>query len=436
MLLVLVTVMLASGSPARSSPFEVYGFGSRAIAMGNAQGAAVRDHPALYYNPANLTFRTQTHLGLGLSLVMPALNVALPPTYEGHEPTLPETNLGFSAGLVFPLGGLLDYRVAVGFAAFLPLIQLTRLESIDPCQPYFYVYQSLPDHVVLLPAVGLRLTPWLRTGAAVQVLAAMDSSVSVRADVPFRRIDERSMVVEMDASYGPIFGFTLTAGPVDIGLTYRDDIELRFHLPVDLLFTDMGTLAIDVGATALYSPAQVNLGVAWQLRHPDLLLAADATLAFWSNAPSPAAWIDAVMTDEELHPEEEIPEILFDFHTSEFYLGAEDILVPRLGAEWQVNPTIALRSGLFYRPSPIPDQTGSSNILDSSAVVVSLGAGATFPDTLQVTDQPFYVDLHFQWTHLNERTTVKDPEAGANFLGRTSSGGDIFHFGLELRQDF
>ncbi len=404
--------------------------------MGNAQGAAARDHAAIFYNPANLVLREKTHLGIALSWVAPQLHIEPDPLGENSAAKLPQNNVGLSLGLNFPLGGLLDYRVAVGLALFLPLIQLTRIDAVDPSQPYFYMYESLPDHLVIAPAIGVRIFDELRLGAGVQILAAFDASFDATGDVLRRRIESRSLGVELAGATAPIVGLASTLGPVEIGLTFRDELELEYSLPVDFRFEGIGTLTLGVDGSALYNPRQLNLGVAVNVAEPRLVLAADLTAAFWSRAPDPAMHVEAVVSDAELRPSEETIDNLFEFSTTPLNLGAEDIFIPRLGAEWAVSDVFTLRAGYYHRAAVIPDQTGYGNVLDAAANVFSLGAGATFPDPLHVTEELGTIDVHVQLTSLRSRSADKSSEAGATVDETLVAGGAIWHLGIEFHQDF
>ncbi|MCA9565137.1 MAG: outer membrane protein transport protein, partial [Myxococcales bacterium] len=417
-----------------ASPFGVFGYTSRATAMGGAQGAAVRDHGSIFYNPANMVLRHKTHMGLSLNMVTPRLHIDSP--NPDDQPELPETNATVALGLVFPLGGLLDYRVAIGIALSLPLIQLTRLEANDPARPYFYLYDSLPDHLVIAPALGFRIFDWLRLGIGVQILAAFKADFDATADVESRRIDQRSLAVDLAGATGVVASIGSTIGPVDIGVTFRDELELSYKIPIGIRFTGVGDLSLVAAGTALYNPRELNFGFAYHLDEPRLTLAADLTLAFWSRAPDPTALVTGTVDDAELRPDEEEEGTLFDLSTTPIHLGARDIAIPRFGAEWWVNDLISLRAGYFHRPAIVPDQTGYSNIMDSTANVFSLGGGATFPDPLHISEENASIDFHIQLTALNSRETTKNPADGAVVEGTYESGGLIWNVGIEFRQDF
>jgi hypothetical protein len=423
-------------APAAASPFELFGFGSRAIAMGGAQGAAARDHSSIFYNPANLALRRTVHFGASLTLIEPTVSLAPAQPNPALEASLPGRNVSLALGFSFPLGGLLDYRVAVGFALSVPLVELTRLTAVDPARPHFYLYEGLADNLIIAPALGFRLLDWLRVGVGVQILAALGAELQVTGDLVRRRIEERSLTVDLSGTTAPIVGLHVLAGPLEVGLTYRGDLALAYRIPVDFLLEGVGVVDLDVHGTSLYSPRQLNLGLAYTLEKPALTFAFDATLALWSEAPSPAGNISVRLTDEELRPNEPTVETLLDLATTPFDLGAQDILIPRLGVEWRATELWTVRAGYFHRPTPLPDQTGFGNVLDATANVFSLGAGVTFPDPLQIEEQPATIDIHVQWTHLSQRLVVKDPARGATFEGRYLAGGSVWNIGIELRHDF
>lgn len=433
--LLVLAVLLLAPTPVEASPFDVFGFGSRATAMGSAQGAAARDHASIYYNPANLVLRRNTHFGLATHYVNPQMYIESD-VPEQAEPELPAQNMGLSLGFVFPLGGRLDYRVSIGFALFVPLIELTRLEAIDPAKPFFYMYEGLPDHLVIAPAIGFRITDWLRIGAGVQILAALNSGVNVTGDVIDRRMETRSLTVDLAGTTGPIVGLSTGYGPFELGVTFRDELQLSYQLPILFDFEGVGTLTLDVGGTSLYSPRQVNIGTSYHIAEPDLLLAADLTIALWSSAPDPTAQISAVVTDEELRPEEDTVGTLFDIQSTPLELGAQDVVIPRFGIEWRINDMFMTRAGYFHRPAILPDQVGYTSMMDNSVNVFSIGGGVTFPDPLQLAELPMTIDCHLQLNQLVPRQTVKDPEHGAPEAGAMDAGGTIWNVGLELRQDF
>jgi len=170
--------VLAWSGTAAANIFDIYGLGARGTAMGSAQTADATDYDAVFYNPARLTARRKTRFGFALQLVAPSLDINRPSSSPGEsaggrDSVLPGENIGVTAGVVFPMGGLIEDRIAIGVAFFLPTLNATRLEAFDPSVPQYVMYQALPDQLVIAVGVAVEPLDGVRLGAGAQVLAAL-----------------------------------------------------------------------------------------------------------------------------------------------------------------------------------------------------------------------------------------------------------------------
>jgi len=81
----------------------------------------------------------------------------------------------------------------------------------------------------------------------------------------------------------------------------------------------------------------------------------------------------------------------------------DDILIPRVGAEYQINENFALRGGLAYEESPLKTTRNPDiNYLDTDKIVVGLGVSATYDRTRWLA-YPVRLDLGYQYQKLEER---------------------------------
>ncbi|MCA9524297.1 MAG: hypothetical protein KC609_25185, partial [Myxococcales bacterium] len=124
----LVALLSLVSMPSVASVFDTYGFGARGTALGNAQTASSEDFYGLYYNPATLTVRKRVHFGFGVGLILPKLKINRSNAQSEIPSLVPGLNLGVHLGVVFPIGGLIQNKLAIGIGVFLPTIRLTRLE--------------------------------------------------------------------------------------------------------------------------------------------------------------------------------------------------------------------------------------------------------------------------------------------------------------------
>lgn len=84
-------------------------------------------------------------------------------------------------------------------------------------------------------------------------------------------------------------------------------------------------------------------------------------------------------------------------------IGFNDTLVPRIGAEYQLNENFAFRGGLAYEESPLrTTKNPELNYLDTDKIIVGLGVSATYNRT-RLLAYPIRLDLGYQYQQLQER---------------------------------
>lgn len=413
------------------SVFDTYGFGSRAAAMANAHAAVAEDFSAVYYNPAALTVHKHPHVGTAITVVAPSVSVRRASSEGADEaPAVeaPDPNVGVTLGLLFPLGGKIENRFALALGAYLPTVQVTRVDALDPKTPQFYRYESLPDKITVAPAIAYEIHRTVSVGLGMQVLGQLDGTADVDLDLLSQRFTRKNLKVDVDTATGLTGG--LLVRPMDslrLGFSYREALALDYHLRTDIGIQDVGRLVADISGTSLYTPSQYTWAAAWWL-WPELAVTADVVWARWSAAPDPTAQFEVTLDGEALNQGS------VTAASPPVDLGAVDTVSPRLGLEWRPAPAWAVRGGYQLSPTPLPEQTESANYIDSTAHQLAVGGGYSFPDPLELHDSPLTVDLAAQWTHLQDRTMRKrradDP------MGDYTAGGDLWVFALTLRHDF
>ena len=81
----------------------------------------------------------------------------------------------------------------------------------------------------------------------------------------------------------------------------------------------------------------------------------------------------------------------------------DDILVPRIGAEYQLSRHFAVRGGLAYEESPLKTTRNPElNYLDTDKIVAGLGISATYERT-RVLAYPVRLDIGYQYQQLQDR---------------------------------
>ena len=431
---------------ARASPLTTYGFNPRALSMGGAQTAAADDATATFYNPALLTRQTRVTFGFGIEYVRPEVYVK--PVNTGfskqNQPKLPSDFTQYTLGLLFPLGGKVKNRIALGVGISLPGGYIVRAQSVDPAQPYFYVLSTSAQKIEILPAFAVKITDWLSAGAGLQVLADLGGTTDVQLDLFTHQVKRRDMQIDLTTREALTAG--LSIGPfkgLRVGLSFRQELGLDYVVPANIDLTDVGYLDLTLTGTAVWSPHEVSLGAAWDIPGANTTVAFDMTYAFWSRAPSPQVMVrldtggplldgfglgqafDMCSEQQKTDPQGRpvctpIPP------------GFVDALSPHLGVEHRLNQHVVIRGGYWYRPTPIPNQVGRTNYLDASTHHVALGAGFTFKDPLDVFERPVTFDLAAQASFLNPRNVDKGSDGTVDYR----FGGQVYEVSAAVRYQF
>lgn len=407
------------GLPARANgAFETYGPGLRARAMANA-AVAIDDVAAAHTNPAavgrapgSLVFQA------GYALDMPATAVAFDKEKAEGDPlaaVLPRPVSGLHFGFLIPLDLVVEDRVFFGGAFYFPTQVLVRARAYDPQKPFFYAYDSSTEHYDASLAAGAKLLEWLYLGAGVRLAAGQTGDIQLAVDPVRGRLTNQAA----DTFQYPTAA--LTAGVLvgrlglprvlegSLGVVYRDRSWFDIKLPATLTIEGADIEALlDVHIRANYSPRSVTSGLSLEI-FEDTVVDAEAQAAFWSEAPPPyvvtrvdlgGAGLDAVGIGDGL----DAPGPGQDRVVGP---GFVDTLNWRVGVEHTtLDGMLALRAGYQHRPSPVPDQTSGTNIIDCNAHVVSAGFGLTFPLSA-VFARPLTADLAYQVHILEPRAARK-----------------------------
>lgn len=399
---------LALDAPqACADAFEVFGAGSRGIAMGGAQGATADDYGALYYNVAALALQ-QPHAGAGLVLSLDDVSVELKPRPSGYD--LPDRG-NASASIpsayrlqpradtsdipntyALQLGAVTDLgweSLRFGASLLLPLDSFASHQTRFPDEREQYFSNRLSfellgervQHQIILVGAAWKLNDWAAVGAGFSFLPGGTATTRVLVNNP----TEQSQVdIALDNQLGgriaPTFGLHLKpTSKISAGLSWRseqyfelqglNEVQIRGYQGTD----DFPTLQ-RYDAVLQYTPDQLNVGTAYH--DEGTTLAVDVTWALWSN-----------LRNQQGHRDQ----------------GWKDTFSYRLGVEHRYKPSILLRAGLAYVPSPVPDQTGRTNYVDNDRVAVSIGTG----HPIQAFGRDLEVGWSLQWQHLRPRDTNK-----------------------------
>jgi long-chain fatty acid transport protein len=418
---------------ARASDLDQFGFGARAIAMGNAFTALATDFSGTYYNPGALGAARTLSVGAGFSYAGYDL------TFHGANPqddsaTARQQPLSaFTLGLSSPLGsGELLSRIVPGIGLLLPTRQLVGADiQTGPGLPEYFLYGSRRDKVAVLPAVAVKILPLgdidqtLCIGFGATILADLTGKFTFDLSSAPNSAVSTDLKLSWDAA--PNVGiFYWPLDWLSLGVAYRGELALKADLNVAIDLTGPGSndFPLALEAVTLYQPQQLVGGIAidpfsW------LTLSFDVTWANWSAFKDPFVTIRPVVAQIDPH--------------------FKDTVTPRVGIEIEPVQGLAFRAGYYYQPTPIPAQTGTTTLIDLDKHVISGGVGWTYWTTHDVVKRegdhaevvtadwdPFSVDVFFQWQHLVEQTVFKADPTTSPVGASYRAGGEVFNVGIQF----
>ncbi len=431
LLLTWITTTLGFARVARANTFDTFGFDPRAISMGGAQTADTNDFTGVFYNPSRLSLLKQVNVGLGFTYERPGVTVT--PTDPSQQVTTlaPPDFANYTIGFVYPFGGKVQDKLAIGLGLGMPVRNLLRVQSVDPNTANWYLLQSSPDRIQIFLGVGIRPFDWLAIGFGAQMLSDFGGDVEFKVDLFNKEFQERDITNDLVTRASPVAGLTIIPIPqLHIGFNWRAPMELDYDLPNHINLGDLGALFLDVHGVTFYTPHEFTFGVHYDPT-PALTISGDLQYALWSKAPNPAAVVTVRITGD-LEKGLGLDQATA-MNSNDPSTGFQDILIPRLGIEYRIGERFAARLGYFYRPTMIPKQNGTTNLLDASENVLSAGIGGFFPDPLEILSSPIEIDLAGQLGLYDTRQAVK-PVNGP--VPSYSYGGQYELFTVAVRYNF
>ena len=412
---------------------DLYGFGPRAPAMGNAYSALAEGFNAVYYNPAGLSRISTVDAGVGLLFTThsfdPLNDVALG-FQPGDSDELLFGDIRFDRGDSFGLWGgfglSISRRVSAGFGLFLPSNRyLAVLKSQSQREPHYLRFEDRPNRLSIFTAVSLEL-PWnISIGAGANVLFGPEGDIRLYVN-PLAE-SQADLTLIFRPRVAPIVGIQYTpVPPLRIGATYHGelshgDLDISLDGRMDLGFLSLPIIG-QVSSMIFFAPQQVCVGVAYDPITP-LTLALEVSWKDWSRFSDASLEITALEEGGTLGSIE-LPAVAMQLEKV-FPPDFHDTFVFKFGCEYRSRPfcpvsslgelDLAYRCGYTFEPTPVPGQTGVTNFLDQDRHVISLGLGLRARDPFRL-GKAIRLDFSFQ-LHLLEEEKVEKEKAFCDLDG-------------------
>ncbi|QXE90725.1 outer membrane protein transport protein [Geomonas subterranea] len=417
----LVSVLLLCALPGLSGVCHGAGFkvseqGAKAMGMGNAFAAQADDASALYFNPAGIAFLPGIQVSLGaLGILVPQTDFhgttplsGTPPLDTGtavvteHSrrdiviaPTLYASYALENLPLSFGLGVNATYPLSKSWddsSVFRNQVQIASIKPINFQPTVAYRVDALNLGV----AAGIDITY-----AMVSLQKSLYSPVidPTAPAPPFGAYEVGSLGLNGTAIY---MGYNLgllwkPRRDLSFGLAYRSKITLDITGDANFLATTptgMGAIGLSDSALFPYTRAHASSSASTSITLPDTL---DLAIA-WRPTDRITLEFDATRTGwssfEKLEFHFDSPQFAA-FNNQPDPRKWRDVWSYKFGAQYVVNPRLALRAGYSFDESPVPDQTVDPLLPDADRHSFSVGTG--IGTTLGS------VDLAYMWVHFVDR---------------------------------
>jgi len=389
---------------------------------------------ALYYNPAYLAEDGRGELTMGLIHSAPDLQVeslggSNPPARSGD--TLVDTpSQQVLLGMKTDLTDISEYERPLYFGIMLgvekygkEMMAFNSNTSIEG-QPLRYERQPL-----FLNLGGMMvLTHGIDIGVSTLVTLHADADLVARTDLAGNTKYEQ-INVSAKPSITPIVGMTLDwtklfcgagdcfANGWQTALSYRESTYAGTSISANTIIP--GTipapgLTLSIATIDAYQPRVVSIGT--QFRGKRFRVGITVEEQKWSALGA---------------------ELRNDTVKDQAMLEFENILVPRLGAEFSVNKHLILSAGVAKEDSPLVGRTSQDvNYFDNDKTVLGLGAALEFSN-VPVLAYPLRLDFGYQYQQLKDREfDLTSESAPSNPYETVRTGGEAHIFSGSMTLKF
>ncbi len=431
---------------APANPLDMYGFLSRSTSLGGAVTADVGDVSAGYYNPAGLARLRAFRAEVGYLYAAPSL------TTDGRDNSVDATH-GFVGGIVAP-GRIFGLPFAFGLAVHVPDDRLSQVRALPQTQPRWELYSVRLQRLFIAASLAVSPWRWLRIGAGLVFMASTRGSFDISGRISATQPTNSALTHGVDADLTAVR--YLQAGVqvdlpsnVTVGAAFRDEFRLDTALVANLqgqivigsisdprALVIPGHYGLSSHVLTAFQPRQVALGAVWRIS-PVLRVMADVTWVQWSRYENPTATLEVAL---DLTIPAGIPGLRqpsVPQPAARESMRFHDTFVPRMGVEVTTpvgRHSLAFRLGYHFDATPVPEQPGLTNFIDTSRHVAAFGLGFTLQRLSPMLPGTISLDIHAAMQLLNSRSIVKaDPN---DPVGDYLASGTVLNVGTTLAMGF
>jgi long-chain fatty acid transport protein len=359
-------VLTAAVTPVLANGLNLNSLGTRALSMGGAFVGLADDFSCVYWNPAGLAKFTRQTFGFSGSDIIPSGRY----TMSAGGMTLVDAQtatkhyLGGLAAYIYPVSSSVVVSLGVytpsGLGASWKSADLANLSGGSEAMDW----TSKVGLITFAPSIAFKVSETLSLGLAFNINYGMfDLSMYGGATpVDLGQYEESETGWGMGATVGVLFQ---PAKCLSLGATLRTSSTVKFSGQASLVnLRYLGYNESSDMEREVTWPMWIAFGAAF---HPieDLTLTADIQWTQWSK-------IDSINT---IYKDVIWNYIMTTTGKNKMAMEWKDATQIRVGAEYRLSKSLALRAGFYNDPSPAPDKTISILLPSYDFTVLTVGVG-------------------------------------------------------------
>ncbi len=346
----IIVLMFAISFSAYSNGLNLNGMGAKAISMGGAFIAIADDYSAVFWNPAGLTQMDKANFSAFSSFIVPTGTYVYSPAgidIETTSKTFPAPALTYYKPLSDKLVFGFTFYATSGAGAYWNGADLAPFNTGFPVNTKAYTWESQVGGLTVSPVIAYKVSDKFSLGATLNVTYGM---LDMNRQANGFQYTESATGIGFGATFGAMFK---PSDKFSIGFTFKTPQKLT--LKGDIALEGLSAAVPIPGLTDSVEttrditwPMWAGVGVAFKPTDK-LTIAFDIQYTKWSTLDELPAETDDTMWNTAL------PFVGKLIEGATYELMWEDAIQYRLGFEYKLSDTFALRGGYYYDPAPAPE---------------------------------------------------------------------------------
>ncbi len=395
----ILIISLALSAQIFASGFQINEHGARGMAMAGAYTALALDGSALFYNPAGLSQLDGTQIMLGTTLIAPAT------TFRGVAPQINETVM--ESAIFTPINLYVTHKLSDKWAFGFGVNNQYGLGSkwdADWVGKYLAIETEVQTFY-FTGGLSYKFSDALSIGATASYVYGTVDILKKTSLAPFNG----DATIDLSGTAGSFaYSIGLLFKPADVfsfGIDFRSNTTLDFAGTADVTAPDALVKLVPSGdiTAPVTLPFNVTVGVA-VMPSSDLTVSADFQYVQWSSYDK----MEITFTETN--------------YVSTAARDYNDAWIARLGAEYNLSDSFALRGGLLYDANPVKDELVEPSLPDADRIGLNVGLGYQISSNISV-------DLAYMFLRFSERTITNSEvdytKGAAGFNGTYNSSAHL-----------